>query len=69
MQHGALEAVFIDGAFELVGGGRRIGRRQRREAGKAVGLGGDEGGEPIVDAPADLDRDVGLDHLQRGRAV
>ena len=39
------------------------------KAAKRSGLLRDDGGQPIVDAPPDLDRDVGLDHLQRGRTV
>ena len=68
VDHGALEAE-LDGAFELVGGGRGIARRQRCEGGEAPGMRGNRGIEPVVDAPGQLDRDIGGDLLRGGRAV
>ena len=64
-----LKPSFSTAARELVGGGGRIGGRQRREGGEAIGFLSDDRGEAIVDAAAHLDRHVGLDVLHRGRAV
>ena len=68
MDHGALEAE-LDGAFELVGGGRRIARGQRREGAEALRVGRDHGVEPVVDAARQRDRSVAAELLGRRRAV
>ena len=69
VQHRALEAELRDAALELVGRRRRIGGRQRREAGEARRIGLDGLVQPVVDAARQLGRDVLAELLGRGRAV
>ena len=66
---GALEAELGHGALELVGGGLRIGGRQRREGGEALRMRGDRRVQPIVDAPRQRDRVGAGELLRRGRAM
>ena len=68
VDHRALEAE-LGGALELVGGGLRIAGRQRREGGEALRIGGDDGVQPVVDAPGEIDRVRTGNLLGRGRAV
>src|SRR5262244_2530656 len=69
MDHGALEAVLGDGAFEFVRGRRRIAGRQRREGREPVRLLLDEVGKPIVDACGDRGRIRTSERLGRRRAM
>jgi hypothetical protein len=68
VDHRALEAEPGDAALELIGGRRRIAGRQRGEAREALRRRRDDRGEPVVDAPAELDR-ARRDLLQGRRAV
>ena len=69
MHHGALHAELGHRALELVG--RRLGivRRQRREGGEALRIGGAGRREPVVDAANERRRAVGRQLLRRRRAV
>ena len=68
VDHAALETK-LDGALQLVGGGRRVRRRQRRESGKALGMSADGRMQAVVDLPRERDRAVAGQLLGSGRAV
>ena len=69
MHHGALEAEPGHRALQFVGGGLRIGGRQRGEAGEAVGMGAHRLVQPVVGAPCQAYRASASILLHRRRPV
>ena len=69
VHHGALEAELGDGALEFVGGGLRVGGRQRCEGGEALRIGRADLGEAVVDLAGQIGGDIGRQLLGRRRAM
>ena len=69
MHHGALEAVLGDGALELIGGGLRIGRRQRGKGGKARWMRLHRQMQPVVGLTCQPDRADRVEPVRAGRTL
>ena len=67
MDHRALEAKLRHGAFQLVGGGLRVGCRQRGEAGKADRMRAHRLRQPVVGLPRQAHRGLRIRHLLHRR--
>ena len=66
VDHRAFEAELRHRAVELVGRGMRIGGRQGRKGGEAVGMGAHRLMQPVVDAARQRHAGRGVDALQTG---
>ena len=67
MDHRALEAKLRHRALQLVGGGLRVGCRQRGEAGKADRMRAHRRRQPVVGLPRQAHRGLRIGHLLHRR--